>query len=147
MYGISLHTFKTAKCPTPLGMKRGRPTLYLGSVVPSGVLDEQLTASSWLEEQFHPRNSRYDSNSCWKSDDRDLHSWIQVDFQERHIITGLVVQGCNQDSLGWIQIFKVESRTTLNQFVTHVDKTTGSEVTGRFNGSVVETCRALDSIQ
>lgn len=137
----------TAKCPTPLGMKRGLLTDFRGYAAASDLADDQIVASSWAEEQFHPRNSRLDGPSCWKNTNRDLYPWIQVNLVERHVVTGLVVQGCGRDFLGWIQQFKVESKTNGNPFVEHVDRATGSEVINNKQTCRIETRRLNTSLR
>ncbi|KAJ8026627.1 hypothetical protein HOLleu_31517 [Holothuria leucospilota] len=129
-----------AMCPTPLGMKRGLLSVFRGQIVPIEIGDGQITASSWAFEPNSPQFARYDGTSCWKKNVRDLNPWIQVDFNERHIVTGLVLQGCGMEFHGWIQKFRVESRTSGNPFVIHKNHKTVSE---ELVGNVEPRCGKL----
>ncbi|PIK58440.1 hypothetical protein BSL78_04661 [Apostichopus japonicus] len=134
---VKTSTFVTSAeyCPLPLGLKedfydrgrrrRGQP----------GIQDRAISASSYSDESFHPRFVRYDSRSCWKNSSDDSEPWIQVDFEDLHIITGIVLQACEET--GWVEEFTIQSKRAVNAYITHRDRTTGRRV---FSGNVNSHC-------
>ncbi|XP_041471581.1 uncharacterized protein LOC121421048 [Lytechinus variegatus] len=68
-------------CSLPLGMES------------SWIPDADIRASSYLDEDHAPRFARLHGNSSWIPDPADREPFIQVRFQERMIITGLLIQG------------------------------------------------------
>ncbi|XP_072021908.1 LOW QUALITY PROTEIN: uncharacterized protein [Amphiura filiformis] len=88
-------------CPLPLGMKSG----IIG--------DSQVTASTFGDSKHAPWFARLHNDSLWQPSSGDNAPWIQVSFQQRMIITGIIVQGngdtANQGS--WVKEFYISYTT------------------------------------
>lgn len=58
------------------------------------IRDEQITATSQHEELSGPSNARLNfSPFGWVAKTNDLNQWLQVDFQQQAVITGISTQG------------------------------------------------------
>ncbi|XP_072028701.1 uncharacterized protein [Amphiura filiformis] len=106
-------------CRDKLGMESGT------------ILDNQITTSSQLYDQFSPSNARLnavpvnDEPGAWVALHLNTQQWIQVDLMNDTIITGVIIQGrdktneilaecqgpgdsCHQ----WVTRFKIEYKPT-----------------------------------
>ena len=103
----------TLECQDALGMENGR------------VLDEQITASSELNDNIAAYQGRLNVNEsaqgstvksgAWVAGTSDLSQWLQVDlFDEESLISRVATQGRNQDdSWGlanrqWVERYKLQ---------------------------------------
>lgn len=66
--------------------------------------DHQITASSWAEGHL-PQHARLNGNSSWIPHPHDSTPWIQFEFEERMVITGVVVQGGGSRDDLWVEWF------------------------------------------
>ena len=58
------------------------------------ICDNQITASSQFSENFQPSNARLNLiDKAWAAEKNDLNPWLQADFQQRTIFTGISTQG------------------------------------------------------
>ena len=68
--------------------------------------DHQMSASSELGRDHHAQNGRLNSTAhnittgVWSTKVNDVNQWLQVDFEQQTVITGISTQGrtdcCNQ---------------------------------------------------
>ena len=76
------------------------------------ISDSQLTASSEWNSIHGPDNARLDRPNCggrtgaWSAKHNDTNQWIQIDFGEVAMVTGVKIQG-RQDCDQWVTRFKV----------------------------------------
>ncbi|XP_071504721.1 lactadherin-like [Diadema antillarum] len=81
-----------SKCVFPLGMEAG----WIG--------DDDIVASSFLDEDHAPHNARLYGNSSWIPDPKEETPYIKVSFPERMVLVGLLLQdGRHHDSLYTLQ--------------------------------------------
>ncbi|KAK6166495.1 hypothetical protein SNE40_023168 [Patella caerulea] len=116
-YGVGLR-FNIIGCLTPniqTHIPTTPPTLIPVCQIKMGlenyriVTDSQLTASSQIDKYHGPSSGRLtvvdQSNVSWVPKSTDTNRWIQVDFLERKIITGTIVQGGSEN--GWVSKYVV----------------------------------------
>ena len=82
------------KCHLPLGLENGI------------LKDNQITASTYFDEEHQPYYSRLRNDSYWRPSEDDVAPWIQVSFTHLVVISGLVVQGSGEDG-GWVENLEV----------------------------------------
>ena len=58
------------------------------------IRDNQITASSEFSVKFQPSNAPLNlTDKVWAAEENDLNQWLQVDFQQLTIVTGISTQG------------------------------------------------------
>ena len=99
-------------CDKPLGMEDER------------ILDEQITASSEFDPVTHGvLNSRLNHvagngvRGAWivANGDSDVNQWIQVDLRASKLVSGIVLQG-REDNDQWVSTYKVAYSDDGNSF-------------------------------
>ncbi|KAJ8026620.1 hypothetical protein HOLleu_31509 [Holothuria leucospilota] len=130
------------RCPLPLGMTENLYQPNATGNERTAILNEDITSSSSLRENFSAQFARLSSDTCWKNSSTDPDPWIQVNLQELHIVTGIVLLGCGDGLPGLVSEFIIQTSTANNTFVSHRDRTTGVEI---LQGSVNGGCRKLVS--
>ncbi|GFW41621.1 EGF-like repeat and discoidin I-like domain-containing protein 3 [Trichonephila clavipes] len=81
-------------CQEPLGMESG------------AIYDFQITASSSLNPELSPVNSRLDSDTAWVPELGDREPYVQVDLIVPTNITGLMTRGRN-DANEWVKTYEI----------------------------------------
>ena len=85
-------------CYSPLGMEDGRIT------------DNQLSASTELSLYKRSRDAnlaRLNGRRCWIPQKNNANQWIQINFTEETVITGIVTQGRPDDDR-WVTKYLVK---------------------------------------
>ena len=63
-----------------------------------------MTASSF-REGFEPFNGRLNGNTSWMPAQNNQTEWIQIEFPQRMLITGVITQGGGDHSPFWVEQF------------------------------------------
>ena len=84
-------------CIEALGMEDGR------------IPDSAISASSFVNEDTHPRLVRLNSPSAWVAAYNELKSWVQVDLGRDAIIKKIATQG-KHGSYHWVKTYTLSSR-------------------------------------
>ncbi|XP_072043966.1 uncharacterized protein [Amphiura filiformis] len=95
------------------------------------ITNDQITASSYhivehSQISFPPRKARPSDNSYWRPRENTLHmlqdQWIQVDFLETVIITGIQTQGSDSSSNArWISKLQVQTGNSTDNLISITD--------------------------
>ena len=84
-------------CIEALGMEDGR------------IPDSAISASSFVNEDTHPRLVRLNSPSAWVAAYNELKSWVQVDLGRDAMIKKIATQG-KRGSYLWVKTYTLSSR-------------------------------------
>ena len=94
------------KCESvPLGMANGK------------IPDSSITASSYQTHDSWdrlPTYSRLGGDRFWGSTESDFESWIQVEFSNIHIVTGLQTEGDYKDETAQYWVEKVSVKIGMD---------------------------------
>ncbi|XP_035682682.1 EGF-like repeat and discoidin I-like domain-containing protein 3 [Branchiostoma floridae] len=82
----------SSDCSSPLGMESG------------AIRDSQISASSSFNAY---RNPRLNGNSEWRADVINQNQWLQVDLQNRAMVSGIQTQGRRTDTARFVTSFTV----------------------------------------
>ena len=93
------------KCHLPLGLENG------------DIKDNQITASSYLDELRQPHYGRLRSDSYWAPEPGDTNPWIQISLSHLKVVSGLVVQGASE-AWGWVVDLTVTYTSNGNDWKT-----------------------------
>lgn len=78
--------------------------------IESGLLNNMISVSSSTFDNFNAANVSLKSESAWIPFTASTNQWIQVDFTEPRIITGIVSKGISSKSKtgeAWIEAYKI----------------------------------------
>ncbi|XP_072045176.1 uncharacterized protein [Amphiura filiformis] len=73
-----------------------------------GSLNATHLTSSSNQEGFEPSKARLNSNTSWIPSRNNDSEWLQVEFQRRMLITGIISQGGGDNAPYWVESFEVE---------------------------------------
>ena len=59
--------------------------------------DNQITASHPVRKRHGIPKARISSGRCWSPPQSHQNPWIQVSLHEKHLLSGLTIQGCLED--------------------------------------------------
>ncbi|XP_033121188.1 uncharacterized protein LOC117120284 [Anneissia japonica] len=71
-------------CPFPIGLETGK------------IGDHQISASSFIDGAHSPNSGRLNHYHGWQAGITNREQWFQIDFDQRMIITGLIIQGSDR---------------------------------------------------
>ena len=71
--------------------------------------DSAISASSFVNEDIHPRLVRLNSPSAWVAAYNKLKSWVQVDLGRDAMIKKIATQG-KRGSYLWVKTYTLSSR-------------------------------------
>ena len=97
------------------------------------IQDDQITASSYYDERHQPHFARLNHDNYWRPRLDDPLPWLQVAFDERMVISAVVLDGDWDINEGWIWLesFFIQyssDEVTWIPYFYHVDeKTEGTE--------------------
>ncbi|KAJ8046998.1 Lactadherin [Holothuria leucospilota] len=66
-----------------------------------------MTASSYYSVYHLPDHARLHYEYYWRPEDSDVSPWLQVCFDTRMVITGILMQGSGSADHGWVEYFSV----------------------------------------
>ena len=66
------------------------------------IKDHQLSSSSSYDENNQAHFARLLNTSYWRPEDKDTSPWLQIQFEERMVISGLVLDGDWSITHRWI---------------------------------------------
>ncbi|XP_033635439.1 uncharacterized protein LOC117296560 [Asterias rubens] len=96
-----------ASCPMPLGMVSG------------AISNDRVTASSWLDDDHTPGHARVGNYSSWRPEPSDTSPWLEIGFNERMLITGLLIQGGGQEEHNWVKTLNLRFGNDYSWFWTY----------------------------
>ena len=70
------------------------------------ISDNQITASSYLDDDHFPYYGRLLNDSYWVPSQRDNTPWIQIALEQEMLISGLIIDGHLNKDRGWIWVDK-----------------------------------------
>ena len=82
----------TGGCSSPLGMSTNE------------IPDADISASSHRDKDHMPQHGRLLDNSYWMPLSDDVTPWLEVEFPQQMIISGLVIEGHLSLDRGWIWV-------------------------------------------
>ena len=103
-----LSIIHSEKCHLPLGFEHGI------------IKDENITSSSFYNDSKQAYFARLRNDSYWRPSPDDIAPWIQVSFQYKAIISGLVLQGSGADD-GWVEEIEITYSSDGIDWITYVN--------------------------
>ncbi len=70
------------------------------------IKDQQISSSSFTDDAHRPHYARLLNQSFWMPSLSDSRPWIQIDFNSKMVIAGLIVDGHLSMDFGWIWVDK-----------------------------------------
>ena len=78
------------------------------------VQNSQITASSEYTSNNGPNNARLffiaqnGRKGAWSSKSNDLNQWLQVDFKNQTVVTGISIQGREDCCSQWVKTYTLQ---------------------------------------
>ena len=69
------------------------------------ISDDQISASSYSDNDHLPQHGRLLSDSYWMPNPTDTDPWIQISFEQQIIISGVIIDATlSRQGAGWIWV-------------------------------------------